>query len=268
MMNSQNFPIYVLNFDGRIGRYEKVESQLNAINYVCKKISAKTFQNTTFFDSNYCSSPAVQAKWFSHLEAYTHLIESKNEFCLVLEDDVLISDRFKSLLKSIDNSNSFNFDILQIGFIKPSKNLFKKNVAFANLEMLSYKLILAFLHALNTRNYLQEYIKFILKRISKLDFIVFNSRQLGLRNLVIEEFLSSTNSYIIHRNMASRMLNYNKPITMSAELGLRMLSISGNWRIFRTADSYILQNYTVPETGAHISEPKDISSEISEDLNP
>ena len=68
--------------------------------------------------------------------------------------------------------------------------------------------------------------------------------------------------------MASRMLNYNKPITMSAELGLRMLSISGNWRIFRTADSYIIRNYDLAETGAHISEPKGISSEISEDLNP
>lgn len=266
-MKTQNLSIYLINIDTRLDKYLRIESQLSKLGYAFKKISAKTPENTSLFNLDFCPPPTVQANWLSHLEVYKNLIKSKKNFCLVLEDDCIFSNRFGKLLETIETFETLDFDILQIGYLKQDNTVSQKNVFVATIRLKIYRNVLKITKFFNKFLNAEDSFNYVSKRILKLESLVIKSKELKSRHLIKEEFLSGTHAYIISRSFAHKILNYNKPITMGADLALQMLSISGNWKIYRTAYSFAKQDDVKADIGDHRSLPQDFSSQLLKDFN-
>lgn len=263
MSNKQNFNTYVINLDERLDKLKFITNQMNSAGFNFERISACKPGNLTINQKQDFLPPAkVQANWNSHLLAYQKLLESGDDFCLILEDDCRISEFGLNILKIINLHKSFELDILQIGFLKNENKLkiFSISKSKARLNLLK------FLKEINMKWNLFEnqpkLIKFLEKKIKCLQFEINYSKKLKLNDLIVSEFLSGTHAYLINKEIAKILLDYNIPISMGADLALQMLCISGNWKIYRTPESFASQfNFSI-DIGDHENLPRDIGSHI------
>jgi GR25 family glycosyltransferase involved in LPS biosynthesis len=263
MSNKQNFNIYVINLDERLDKLEFITNQMISAGFNFKRISACKPDNPTINQKQDFMPPAkVQANWNSHLLAYKKLLESDENFCLILEDDCVISETGLNILRIINLYKSFEFDILQIGFLRNENKLKFNSILESKIKLNFFK----YLKEINMKwNLIKNYpklIKFLDKKIKSLEFEINYSKELKLNDLIVSEFLSGTHAYLIKREMAKSLLNYNIPITMGADLALEMLCISGNWKIYRTPESFASQYNFPVDIGKHEKFERDIGSHI------
>jgi GR25 family glycosyltransferase involved in LPS biosynthesis len=258
----QNYKIYVINLDERLDKLTFVARQINKLGLSFERISACKFNDSKIINSDFVAPARVQANWISHLDAYQKLIDSRDSYCLILEDDCEISEKGISFLKLLNEMKSLDFDILQIGFLE---NKFKV------YSILSSRIKLKFLNMLNTKimcidkfHFQSRINNYVKRKLFELEFTIEQSKKLNLDNLIVPEVLSGTHAYLINKEIAKKILQYNRPIVMGADLAIQMLGISGNWKIYRTPVSFASQyNFTV-DIGQHETIPRDLGSHIQE----
>jgi GR25 family glycosyltransferase involved in LPS biosynthesis len=252
MSNKQNYKIYVINLDERVDKIAFISNQFNNSNFNFERISACRHDNLKIFQNqNYLTPAKVQANWNSHLLAYQKLVNSSDKFCLILEDDCEISNEGFKVLRLINEVNSFNFDILQIGFLELENKLKYKSISISKIEVHLMKKIKEVIMKVKLLAGQKKLIAYINKKINILEYQLDQSTKIELSKMIVPEFLSGTHAYLIHREMAEKLLRYNNPIVFGADLAIQILASSGNWRIYRTPKSFASQSNFEPDIGNH-----------------
>lgn len=135
-----DIPIYVINFNdiirknNMIKRFKSIELNLIFTDPVYITDSRLDFDNTTKVDPTKVDPTKVDKRTWAimlqHLDSIRHFYNNTTyDYCIVCEDDILISKNFKTDLKDIiNNFNKLDLDILLLGYLLPLKlhnNYFK-----------------------------------------------------------------------------------------------------------------------------------------------
>lgn len=235
MDNKQNFTIYVINLDERPDKLKFISDQMKKANFNFERVPAYRYDNSKMFQKeDYLPPLNVQANWNSHLLVYEKLVNSPDNFCVILEDDCKMSDNGFKVLRLLNEINTQNLDILQIGFLQLESKLEYKSIQLSKIKVQLIRRIKVMMVKIKLLSRQERKIKYIEKKIYSLEYKLNQSKMLELPKLIVPEFLSGTHAYLIHRRMAEVLLRYNNPIVMGADLAIQILALSGNWRIYRT----------------------------------
>ena len=256
---------YVINLNTRPDRLQNVIQRFDSIGEEFQRIEAITGDSQFNHHENFIAPNNVVANWKSHLECYKKFLDSDAGVCLVFEDDVEFTGQFKPFLNRIRKQEHFDFDIFQFGYVgsKLKFNTFRK------FKDVFTHFIFTYIHSI-LQLILKEKPSKVLDKLSKiidvLRYRINQSNAFQLNGIIIPGFVSGTHSYAISREMAQHLLSYNNPTILGADLALQILSMSGNWKIYRTPKSLALQDATSVSIGEHSSVINDLGSEILGEL--
>lgn len=140
-INSRNLPIFVINLDSDISRWNSMKYQLDFINsnkyqrisavdmrkpdmknfYKDDRVSLYTkftIQKKHRCDHKQIDRTGAIGATLSHFNIWKKIIDEKIDMAIILEDDMeLVTDFFNSISIEIEKYNK-EFDILNIGYIK------------------------------------------------------------------------------------------------------------------------------------------------------
>ena len=220
---------YLINLDERRDRLEYAERQLSAVNMEYVRVSA--IKATENFSNQYpYVTPSVAAIWLSHLSALREFLETDEAHALVLEDDFQIEcskKKFHSVLLEHEYG-----DFFQIGFLVT--NTFDRINYYSN-------------------NFLDSCFK-VLEKYSRRRFPFANylsSKYLvyGQKNAkfstVSNDIRAGAHSYIISREFAKKVLEFNQPVLFSTDQFFISLSKMHTFRMLRLRSSIIGQSDSI-----------------------
>jgi GR25 family glycosyltransferase involved in LPS biosynthesis len=191
-------------------------------------------------------------------------LESGDEYCVILEDDVLFINEGVEFLNKLISTRVSGIDILQFGYVAVNGNLDSgyKDGYFRVKARLNRSFKVAILAIVKKVGRLES-IKRRLERTNRiLQILELNEEKLGLKSPIVEGFEAGTHCYLVGRKAAIALLNYNKPMLMVADLSLIVLSVAKNLLITRTTQSYATQDDSPVSTGEHSRYRFDLGSVI------
>ncbi len=132
-----NIPIYVVNMNDPI-RKNKMIKRFDTIGLKYKFTPPVYSTDSRLSVENEKINKRAWSCQLAHLDSIKDFYENTdNEYCIVCEDDILISKNFnRDLPLIIDNFNKLNLDILLLGYLLPFKLQFKiehANFKFKNM---------------------------------------------------------------------------------------------------------------------------------------
>jgi GR25 family glycosyltransferase involved in LPS biosynthesis len=217
---------YLINLDDRLDRLQSASTQLAGLGIGYKRVSAVKPEND--FNTKYpYVAPQVAAIWLSHLKALSLFLDSKNELCLVLEDDFVFK-KPKIGLPVVYNLAK-DYDLLQIGFLRTGF-LDWLNFKAINIQDLALK-------------FLNRYSKYSLpfSRILNEKFLIY-SQDFTSIGVVINDFRAGAHGYLISRKFALEVLEFNDPVLFSADQFFMSLATMKSFRIARLRKSIVGQD--------------------------
>ena len=133
---STSIPLYVINLERDVDRWESVlhetANSLFSTNRV-DAINARDLPEQDFVSSG------VHAAWLSHLKAMRAFLESGAELAVIAEDDFHLTN-IHELSNRIENLKGVEWDMIQLGFLKPGVDT-RIKIVIANTEGLIFKLL-------------------------------------------------------------------------------------------------------------------------------
>lgn len=133
-----NIPIYLINLADRPDRLSHAldEAKKHGLSLIVINAVPKEKANVSY--SSFLT-PAAEACWLSHVKAMDLIASGDSCFAIILEDDFQINN-FSRLSKSLLKLQSFDWEIVQLGFLR---NGFRDGVdiCLANLEALLFHLL-------------------------------------------------------------------------------------------------------------------------------
>jgi GR25 family glycosyltransferase involved in LPS biosynthesis len=256
---------YVINLNTRPDRLQNVMKRFNSIGEEFERVEAIAGDSQFKHYEKFIAPKNVVANWKSHLECYRKFLESDADVCLIFEDDVEFTGQFRHFLNQLRKQEYFDFDVFQFGYLG-SKLKFSTFRKFKDVFTYS---IFKYMHSV-LQLILQNKPSKVLDKLSKivggLSYRIDQSNAFQLNGAIIPGFVSGTHAYAISRDMAQHLLSYNNPTILGADLALQILSMSGNWKIYRTPKSLALQDATSVSIGEHSSVINDLGSDIFEGL--
>jgi GR25 family glycosyltransferase involved in LPS biosynthesis len=245
--------IYLINLDAREDRLKNVLDRVSGLADSLIRVSAITGEEIRNSDIPVFATDNTVANWNSHMKVLRLFLESDDEYCVVLEDDVLFINEGVDFLKKLLNLQLSEIDILQFGYlaingrldsgIRESNNRRKERI-LRILKILAVKTVSIF-----------STFKGLEKRIDRsrriLRILKHNEKLLDLNSPLVEGFEAGTHCYLINRKAASVLLNYNYPMLMGADLALIVLAVARNILITRTTSSYAIQDDSPVSIGEH-----------------
>ncbi len=218
---------FIINLSRRPDRKDSALRELSKIgmnHQVIPAIDASSEQDSQFLTSDFVTK-YVEACWLSHRKAISSFLDSKSQFGLIVEDDLVLSPNVgESILKVLANNES-EIDFLQIGFLSFGRidhavlRKAEKNNRFnVLLWMLKDVRALKFL-SLPTRARVKEAEIAISMRRKRLD-------------IVPNQIRPGAHCYLINRKFANAMMEINKPVFFSTD---QLYMSLGEMRIFKMA---------------------------------
>ena len=122
-----NMPIYVINLKSRPKRKERAEKELNKynINYTfIEAVDGSKLNRTELENNNICKCNGSYRElrkgeigcYLSHLDCWKNILETKKDYGLVLEDDVVLVDDFDNKFNEMfENVKDKEWDIICLG---------------------------------------------------------------------------------------------------------------------------------------------------------
>jgi GR25 family glycosyltransferase involved in LPS biosynthesis len=256
--------IYLINLDNRPDRLTNVLRRVSELRLRITRVSAVTGEEVRKLGiSNYAPENNV-ANWYSHMKILSIFLETDDEYCVILEDDVLFINDGLKLLDRVVKTGISGIDILQFGYVAVNGNLDsgERDGVFRAKAKLRRFLVVWFLGLLNkSKNF--DLFKHRSRRTEKiLNIFRLNEEKLGFKSPIVEGFEAGTHCYLINRSAAKALLNYNTPMLMVADLSLIVLSVAKNLLIARTTLSYATQDDSPVSTGEHSRYRFDLGPEI------
>jgi GR25 family glycosyltransferase involved in LPS biosynthesis len=252
---------YVINLNTRPDRLHNVIKRFNSIGEEFERVEAITGDSQLEHYEKFIAPKNVVANWKSHLECYRKFLESDADVCLIFEDDVEFTGQFKNFLNQLRKQEHFDFDIFQFGYLgsKSNFNPFRKFKDVFTHSVFKYMRSVLQLILQNKPSKVSDKLS---KIIDVLKYRIVKSNEFQLNGIIIPGFVSGTHAYAISRDMAQHLLPYNNPTILGADLALQILSMSGNWNIYRTPKSLALQDATSVSIGEHSTVVNDLGSDI------
>jgi GR25 family glycosyltransferase involved in LPS biosynthesis len=180
-------------------------------------------------------------------------LESNDDYCVILEDDVLFINNGVEILNKIITSPVSQIDILQFGYLSINNRL-DSGIPDSHFRLKSRfeRMIRSITFTLINKFTKFQYLKVRINRANRiLEILKLNEKILGLTSPLVEGFEAGTHCYLISRRGAQVLLTYNKPMLMVADLSLIILSVARNLLIVRTTLSYATQDDSPVSTGEH-----------------
>lgn len=196
----ENMKIYYINLDRSKDRKESVESICYSQNLTPERISAIDGKNIDINDKKYEKAIHKIKWWFeknnlsnvghfgcylSHMKTYQTFLESNNEYCLILEDDIeLITDDLKRDILINMNNLPNDWDILLLGYEIDGR---KKNVSNGNKNTKLRNGLLNINYFVGLHAYIitRKTAKILLDNLQTLDWILdWNICYLAEKNIV------------------------------------------------------------------------------------
>lgn len=117
----KDIKVLLINLDRAEKRYEQMVAQFKEKEIEFEKISAVDGKNYQYTNKEFnkrlfmmCEgkkeNPAEIGCYLSHYFAIERFLKTDKKFCIIFEDDAIINDDFKDIVKELaDNSNSWDF---------------------------------------------------------------------------------------------------------------------------------------------------------------
>lgn len=220
---------YLINLDERRDRLEYAERQLSAVNLEYVRVSA--IKATEKFSNQYpYVTPSVAAIWLSHLSALREFLGTDETHALVLEDDFQI-ECSKKKLHSVLLENDCG-DFFQIGFLVT--NFFDRISLYSNnFWDFSLKVL---------EKYSRSRFPFANYLSSK--YLVYGKKNVKI-STVCNDIRAGAHAYIISREFAERVLEFNQPVLFSTDQFFISLSKMHTFRMLRLRRSIIGQTNSI-----------------------
>jgi GR25 family glycosyltransferase involved in LPS biosynthesis len=264
MSKANRCQVYLINMDSRPDRLANVMSRISGLETKIIRVSAVTGGEVKELGSPIFGPANNVANWYSHMKVLNLFLESGDEYCVVLEDDVLFVNSGIEFLNKIIKSSVSGIDILQFGYLTTKGKLDSgQQDKFFRKKMKFKRLLVTLLIAMASRSDVFNRLRVRLNRSERiLEMFKLNEQILGLASPLVEGFEAGTHCYLINRKAASVLLNYNKPTLMGADLSLIVLAVARTVLIARTSLSYAIQDDTPVSTGEHSRLKFDLGSII------
>jgi GR25 family glycosyltransferase involved in LPS biosynthesis len=214
-------PIFIINLKRRIDRKERMIEQLsyyNIKNY--EFIEAVDYLDLTdeIISDVYDDKIAQKLQWslnsseiacaMSHRKVFELMIKNNINNCIILEDDVILTDSFFKLVNSPHEINEFNnFDVILLGYHTSNKII--ENLEEKNKVNVYKKINIKSFDSFNWENDSVAYFdneSFIFRGFN---FFKFNEQSYKV------DYLSGAYSYIVNKNFAK--LNLKNKIIVEAD---------------------------------------------------
>lgn len=123
-------PIYIINLDKDYERLQITEKEIHREGHKYKRIKGvygKNLSNkqkqkySTIFCSNFCTDSMIGCA-LSHIKAWKTLVKNKDEYALILEDDVNLVNNFDKEMYNALNNVPENYDMLYLGYTVGTKD--------------------------------------------------------------------------------------------------------------------------------------------------
>jgi GR25 family glycosyltransferase involved in LPS biosynthesis len=226
--------VALINLDHRLDRKENALKELIKLKLPVVTISGVLCDDQSN-PSKYVTNQ-VAGCWLAHVNALEYAAISTKPI-LIVEDDLLVSSKIKTITKILENFESAEIDLLQIGFVTNSR---KESIFRLSRDFMSY-LELAFVRLCLCLP--PEKIKTISRRARFQEaHLRYRVRESLGSESVSDSFLAGTHAYIVSPSFASILKGLNQPILFSSDQFLMSLSAMKTFRIYRTTKSFIKQN--------------------------
>jgi len=209
----------------------------------------------------------VIALWQSHRKVWKHFLATNDEACFVFEDDVQFDDKSSKIIASITKLDFKTFDVLQIGFLPLNSRwnytlseylIYSKT---KTLRIVVQNLSKLFSHPILNKIQIPKLTSIRGKLKSRsLEINELNEieQQIDGNFILLPEFRSGTHAYLVTRMGAQKLLDYNVPTILGADLAFQMLAISKSLRILRLDSSAAGQDDSPVSVGQHHLAPNDL----------
>ena len=213
-------PCYVINLDSRDDRRAEFYSQLDKAGFWVERVSAIRSDS---IGGNHEAPPGVTACWLSHQKALKMFIDTGEAYGIFFEDDAVFGKSGLEFVRNFDRYQKPDFDLLQIGYLRKHGKLDSGEIDYITHWRSKFALILQKFRS-SHRN--QTYV-------------------LGGQILVADSFEAGTHAYICNRAMAKRLVTFNNPVILAADLAMIQVARSKQSKCFRLSRSLVGQSDSV-----------------------
>jgi GR25 family glycosyltransferase involved in LPS biosynthesis len=220
---------FLINLDRRPDRWLEFNKHSSSLEIPIERFPAVDGHELTKFELR--TPPPISACWMSHQDVAAKFLESNAEFCLVFEDDLSLTEDSISALNQLWHQNFQNLDLLQIGFCVSQNQLSNRVIYGRQLCAVSLVTQLGLLSFSLTQRILKGIYGYKISYLKGTKLCVAeNSFELG------------THAYLISRKFAEKMISFNRPVYLPADLAMMELVKTGKFRSFRLIRSLINQS--------------------------
>ena len=195
-MSATDLPIYVINLESELLRWSHCLNQAYKHNLELNHVKAVEIKDLSPLVETYVSE-GVRAVWASHLKCLNIFLSTDKSHALILEDDFTI-DQPKLLFKYLNNPKIREYDLVQLGFLKPGPDIAIR-VFVANLETVFFRSVAFFgkFRFLQARNFTK---RLRVKEAARMP-----------KGFTADDFQPGAHCYLISRQLAKAVLHLNNP---------------------------------------------------------
>jgi len=217
---------YVINLAHRTDRWHDVECQRSSLGVSVIRVEAIDQDLKKLSDLPYAAK-GVAATWLSHQKAAAEFLKTDAEFAIILEDDFLLSRKFK--VPSTELLTNLGADFVQLGYLRvtPWESL---DITISNIRDRVLRII----------QWITQSRWGLTNRYQ--NRLLIQERVGVPPNLVPVDIRPGGHCYIISRRMAQAMQELNSPIVFSADELFVSISNMRAFRMFRMRKSLVRQS--------------------------
>jgi GR25 family glycosyltransferase involved in LPS biosynthesis len=219
---------FLINLDKRTDRWADYLKHSSELHFPTLRFSAVTAESLGLHELRLPST--VAACWKSHQGVARAFLDSDAEHCLVLEDDVHLTQAAIEALNQIWEKSFQGIDLLQLGFCVHNNRLANRT---------SYRLQRRIIGL--TKSFRMLNLSVIRKLLSALYGYEFLFLEQILQPVAQNTFELGTHAYVMSRNFAETMIQFNDPVYLPADLALMELANTKKFNSLRLVTSLVDQ---------------------------
>jgi len=221
---STPIPLYVINLERDADRWESVLQESANSFFSMNRVDAINAGDLPEHDF---VSSGVHAAWLSHLKAMRTFLESGAELAMIAEDDFHLKS-IHELSNRIENLKGFEWDMVQLGFLKPGVDT-RIKILIANTEGSIFK---------------------FLGKVSRLPILPtksFASRMRVKQSLntpkgfVVDDCQPGAHFYLVRRSFCQSISTLNDPQFLSIDDFYTALSRMRTFKMLRVRKNLVTQ---------------------------
>lgn len=215
---------YVINLDSRPDRWADVIAQQSLLGLEIHRVSAVT--NDTVVASPYVT-PVIAATWQSHQKALQAFLKTSDEYALIMEDDFMLSKRWRK--NRLNVGASLSADFLQVGFLITN--------SFDRVQLILSDALDCYLKMLRKLALTSEFLG------SRLRQKLLIREQVGVPfTIVCNDIRAGAHAYVVSRNFAEAALRINSPEFLSTDAVYISVGWMRSFKVLRFRRSLIGQS--------------------------